>query len=213
MQAPATILLVRHAAIDCHRSGHALMCGSYDVPLSKEGHCQADLLRRRLAVEYRLSALYVSPLRRALETAEAAPEYLRPYKRILKSLAEIHCGDAEGFPIKDVRTKYPDAWLMNEAQTNEDFAWPGGESYRIFRKRVLRAVETIARIHDGERVVVVTHAGVINQVLGSIMGQSAAQWEYPRPRNASITRVTWGGGKPSIACFDDCAHLEVRRFA
>jgi broad specificity phosphatase PhoE len=213
MQAAATLLFVRHAAIDCSRNGHKLLCGSYNVPLSNEGRRQADLLRRRLASERRLDGLYVSPLRRAIETAEAAPENLRPYTRMLKSLAEIDCGDLEGFPLAAVRMEYPDAWLMNEAQSNEDFAWPGGETYRVFRKRVLRAVEAIARIHKGQRVLLVTHAGVINQVLGSIMGQSAARWEYPRPRNASITSVMWGGGQPSIACFDDCTHLETRQSA
>jgi broad specificity phosphatase PhoE len=72
----------------------------------------------------------------------------------------------------------------------------------------MRAVRAIARQHMGQRVLVVTHAGVINQVIGSITGASAAKWETPRPRNTSITHVLWGNSGASIVCFDDCSHLE-----
>jgi broad specificity phosphatase PhoE len=209
MDSPATFLFVRHAAVDCRRDERTLLCGSYDVPLSEEGHRQVDLLRRRFVLECRLDAVYVSPLRRALETAQATPDYLRHSVRILRSLSEIDCGTVDGLPIEDVRQQYPEAWLENEAQTNEDFSWPGGETYRMFRRRVMRAVKTIARMHMGERVLVITHAGVINQVLGSITGQSAAKWASPRPRHTSITRVVWGNDGASIACFDDCGHLDT----
>lgn len=209
MDSRATLLFVRHAAVECRRDEGTLLCGSYDVPLSEEGRRQVDLLRRRLADEHDLAAMYVSPRKRALDTAEAAPEHLRGCARILESLAEIDCGTVDGFPIDDVRRQYPELWLENEAQTNEDFSWPGGETYRRFRRRVMRAVEAIACRHMRQRVLVVTHAGVINQVLGTITGQSAAKWESPRPRNTSITRVIWGNYGGSIACFDDCSHLDT----
>jgi broad specificity phosphatase PhoE len=83
----------------------------------------------------------------------------------------------------------------------------------MFRKRVLRAVTAIAHLHIGQRVLVVTHAGVINQILGSIIGQSPALWKSPRPRNTSITRVVWSKSSRSIVCFDDCSHLETRAIA
>jgi ribonuclease H / adenosylcobalamin/alpha-ribazole phosphatase len=84
----ATLLFVRHADVECRRNELMLLCGRYDASLSERGHRQVDLLRRRLAVERHLDAVYVSPLRRALDTAEAAPEYLRGSLRILNSLAE-----------------------------------------------------------------------------------------------------------------------------
>ena len=206
----ATLLFVRHAAADCSRNGSMLLCGSHNVPLSQEGHGQVALLRRRLIDEAHLDAICVSPLRRALETAEAAPDHLHDSVRILRSLAEIHCGDVDGLPISEVQQRYPEVWVQNAAQTDEDFCWPGGETYRRFRRRVLRVVKAIAQMHMGQRVLIVTHAGVINQVVGSITGQSAAQWEFPRPRHTSVTRVLWGTHGGSVACFDDCSHLEHR---
>jgi broad specificity phosphatase PhoE len=212
-QMGAALLFVRHADVECRRNGRKLLCGRYDAALSQEGHRQVELLRRRLILERPLDAVYVSPLSRALDTAQAVPEHIRASIRILKSLAEIDCGTVDGFPIDDVRQHYPELWRENEAQNNEGFSWPGGETYANFRRRVVRAVKAIARLHMGQRVLVITHAGVINQVMGSIIGQSAAKWESPRPRNTSITRVIWGNYGGSIACFDDCSHLDTSHIA
>lgn len=202
-------MFVRHAAVSCSREGQPFLCGASDVTLSEEGCRQVALLRRRLLVEGPFDALYVSPLERALRTAEAAPVALRQSARILKSLAEIDCGIVDGISIEEVRRHYPEAWQQNEAQADENFAWPHGESYRGFRKRVLRVVNAIARLHAGQSVLIVTHAGVINQVLGSIAGQTAARWESPRPRNTSVTCVLWGRRIRRVTRYDDCSHLDV----
>ena len=204
--AASQLILIRHAASDCSVNGQTVLCGSYDAPLSAGGRIEIDRLRTRLALDP-ASALYSSPLRRALETAGAAPPHLLAGTRVLRSLAEVNCGILDGLAIESVQRHYPEIWADNEAQTNEDFCWPGGETYKNFRRRVSRAVRVIARKHAGERVIVITHAGVINQILGMIAGQSAARWENFRPGNASITEVLWTGDTGRVAAFDDRSHL------
>jgi broad specificity phosphatase PhoE len=127
--------------------------------------------------------------------------------RMLWSLAEVDCGILDGLAIESVRRDHAGIWAQNEAQSNDDFRWPGGETYTRFRRRVVRAVRAIARKHPGELVIVVTHAGVINQILGTIAGQRAARWENFRPGNASITKVIWNGDRGHLAGFDDRSHL------
>lgn len=200
-----TLLLVRHADIDCSSNGLALLCGSHDAPLSPKGRLQLEPLRRKLATEQNVCALYSSPLRRAVETARAAPPELLTSLRLVSSLGEIHCGAVEGLPLEDVRQNYPEYWRRNEAQADESFCWPGGETYRRFRRRVLRAVRMLARMHAGKKILMVTHAGVINQILGTIAGQSAARWENFRPGNASITELNWHGDTGEVLRFDDRA--------
>jgi broad specificity phosphatase PhoE len=163
-----------------------------------------ELLRERLLQEPPVSALYSSPLQRALETARAVP--VEPL-RVLASFAEISCGELEGHPIEEVQKQYPEHWRRNEAQLDESFCWPGGESYRRFRRRVLRAVRIMACKHPGQRIAIVTHAGVINQIAGYLRGQSAARWENFRPHNASLTQVEWYGDTGRLIRFDDCTHL------
>ena len=55
----------------------------------------------------------------------------------------------------------------------------------------------------------VTHAGVISQVVGALHGINAARWEAFRVGNASITRMQWQGGAGVVSCFDDRAHLSA----
>lgn len=201
-------MLVRHADVECGRNGVALLCGSHDAPLSQRGRGEVEHLRRRLSA-MNCAALYSSPLTRAVHTAIAAPRPLLRTMRVLRSLAEIHCGAVEGMPIADVKRRFPEVWRANELQLDEEFRWPGGESYRRFRRRILRAVRRIARLHAGQTVLVVTHAGVVSQVLGTLHGQSAARWENFRPGNASITEISWSGDTGRVLRFDDRAHLET----
>jgi len=76
-------------------------------------------------------------------------------------------------PIDRLRRDFPDLWTRNEAQADDRFAWPGGETYAQFRSRVLAGLASAAAPYSSGRVVVVTHAGVISQVLGVIKGRPA----------------------------------------
>jgi alpha-ribazole phosphatase/probable phosphoglycerate mutase len=127
--------------------------------------------------------------------------------RAFDLLREIHCGRLEGVPLAEVQQRYPILWRANLRQIDDGFQWPGGESYRDFRQRVLHAVSTIAARHRGERVIIVTHAGVISQVLGALNGVRAACWEAFRPHNASLTIVQWADGAGYLRTFNDHDHL------
>jgi broad specificity phosphatase PhoE len=69
------------------------------------------------------------------------------------------------------------------------------------------AIRTLSRMHAGQKIIVVTHAGVINQILGSMVGQSAAKWENFRPGNASITEISWRDDTGQLLRFNDQMHL------
>jgi broad specificity phosphatase PhoE len=118
----------------------------------------------------------------------------------------MDCGDADGMSIAEVQRRYPVLWRENQSQRHEEFRWPGGETYSLFRRRSLEAVWSLAADHPGERVVV-AHAGVIGQVLGAIHGLSAARWDAYRPGNASLTEVEWLGATGRLLHFDDREHL------
>lgn len=208
MPEAARLILVRHAAIECSFNGAALLCGSHNAPLSRRGREQVLALGAKLSAEPAASALYSSPLRRALETAQAAAPELVAAMRVVPELAEIDCGAVEGLPLQRIEREYAELWRMNLAQKNPGFRWPGGESYSEFRQRVLRGIRQIAARHSGERVLLFTHAGVVNQVLGAMAGQSAAHWENFRPGNASLTEVLWQGGTGEVLRFSDPSEPE-----
>jgi broad specificity phosphatase PhoE len=122
-------------------------------------------------------------------------------------LREIGCGAADGRSVHEVRASYPEHWGRNERQDDDDFRWPGGESYREFRERCLRAVRRIAARHPGACVAVFTHTGVVTQLIGAIRGFPAARWSAYRPKNGSITVIDWDGPAGRLVSFDECSYV------
>ncbi len=211
---PTTLDLIRHGHVADNDAGeHARLCGWTDPPLSPLGRWQADALRAQLRREPAAAAVYASPLRRARNTAQAVADALGLPLRLRRSLREIGCGAVDGWPLSLVKRRYPTLWATNLAQRDPAFRWPGGESCRTFRARAVRVVERIAAAHPGERVLVVTHTGVITQLLGALAGTSAARWDAFRVGNASITELRWPQGPGTLLRVDDRRHLDRATWA
>jgi broad specificity phosphatase PhoE len=189
------------------------LSGWTDTPLSALGRAEAALAAMALRRAAPFSAIYTSPLQRALHTAQAIHASVGPPVFIEPGLREIRCGQVDGRTVEHVRLHHAGAWDRNAEEVDETFRWPGGESYREFRARCLRAMRTFATRHPGENVLVVTHAGFIGQVLGWIAGVSCARWSAYRPGNASMSTVEWRRGRGSIVTFDERSHLAHARDA
>lgn len=208
MQA-ARFCLVRHGHTAGNDEGLSVrMSGRTDLPLSAEGWAQAKLLGDWFRLTFtNPPPVYASPLRRALDTA-ATMTAGRVSVRCEADLQEIDCGRADGQTIESVRQTLPMLWAANMKQSDDDFRWPGGESYRELRARVVAAADRLATVHAGSTIVIVTHAGVISQLIGSVLGTSPARWGDNRPDNASITELLWGSGVGQVQAFGDCRHLQ-----
>lgn len=202
----ATLHLVRHAHTIANEPGTARLAGWSDFDVTTLGESELEALRR-VAEQIEVSgAIYSSSSARAMRTAAAlAGEKRRVVP--LRSLREIWCGELEGWRVSDVKERYPDLWRANEQQSDDEFRWPGGESYARFRQRVIRALRAIAARHPGERRLIVTHAGVISQVVGMLEGTAPAQWEKWRPGNCSITTIEVAGADMKLVAFNERDHL------
>jgi broad specificity phosphatase PhoE len=206
-----TVILVRHAHVaDNDRGPEGRLCGWFDPPLSRWGLRQLEVLRERLAVEGPVTALYTSPLQRARVTARAAADVIGLEPITEPDLREINCGSLDGKPIREVKREFAELWAQNMALEDPHFRWPGGESYAELRARALSVVQRIAASHPGARVLAVTHAGVISQVIGTVRGLSAARWDLNRPSNCSLTELRWNERTSRVVRFDDTGALVVR---
>jgi len=190
-----TLLLIRHAQVDLG-APPGVLCGWLDLPLSPAGRAHLSRLCERLPARARPDALYTSTLARARETAAALAAAWRLDIAPLETLREIHCGRLEGMRLDELERVHPDLVARNRAQVDEGFAWPEGESYAAFRRRVLEGLRAVAASHQGRRVAVVTHAGVVAQVMGAVRGRPAAVWDRDRPDPLALTEVVWTNGSP-----------------
>jgi 2,3-bisphosphoglycerate-dependent phosphoglycerate mutase len=165
---PAQLALVRHGqtAWNAERrfQGHA------DVTLSEAGRAEARALAKRLRDEP-VTALYSSPLRRALETAEIVASVVGVPVRSDERLREIDVGSWQGLTRDDVETRFPDGyrrWLGGEP------GWNGGEPYDELAARVLPALLDLAQRHEDGLVVAVTHGGPMRVALTAAGGSAYA---------------------------------------
>jgi len=189
------LLLIRHAHVDTGKHGQ-LMCGWLDLPLSPMGERQLQCFHDRSLDEFKPEAVYTSSLLRARVTAKAlASKWSLPVTND-PELREISCGALEGMSVAEVQRRYPELWAENALQSNSEFAWPNGETYRNFRRRIFQALSGIAKRHSNARIPVVTHTGVISQVVGAMKGLLPAVWEQHRPGPFTATEVIWRGESP-----------------
>ncbi len=163
------LYLIRHGATTL--STEDRFSGGTDVDLSDEGIWQAGCLARRLADD-KIAAVYCSPMRRTVKTAEIISE---PYglKPIVKDgLREIHHGHWETMQRAEVEKQYAEEY----ASWQEDpftFAPEGGESGVMVMARALPIIREIVVSHAGQTVAVVSHKATIRLVLSSLLGFDA----------------------------------------
>lgn len=194
------IRFIRHAATE----PRGRLCGSFDIPLSTAGRLELDAQVARLVPGEAPDALLTSTLRRARDVAAALGRAWSLQPDAADWAREIHCGDVEGIPIGLLQRQAPELWARNQAQRDDNFRWPGGETYAEFRGRILAGLNAIAAGHRGGRLVVVTHAGVISQTLGAIRGRPPAVWEEDRPAPLTATEITWVENRPGqILSYND----------
>ena len=176
--------------------------GSTDVPLSALGIEQARALGHGLR-GYRLAAAYVSPFRRAMETAEIALEGTGVPLVPLDDLRELSLGQWEGCTVDEIAGQAGDpyrAWLS----APHDCPPPGGEPLDVVSARVRAAMDRIAGAHaTGDDVAVIAHGGVISVYACTLLGCSFNQLWRLRVDNASLTVVR----PPRLVSLNDTSHL------
>jgi broad specificity phosphatase PhoE len=188
------VYLARHGESDWNAVDR--FQGHSDRPLTELGRQQAELLAEDLAGAAALSAIYSSPLRRALETAAIVGARLGLVPVELEGLREVDVGSWAGLSRTEVEQRYPEAfrhWLDGGE------GWEDGESYTAMAARVLETVRAIARAHPDDELLVVSHGGPIRAVQAAADGMDVH--DYRRlsrvEPNAGLSRVAVEDGRIS----------------
>jgi 2,3-bisphosphoglycerate-dependent phosphoglycerate mutase len=200
------ILLVRHGEsqpVDPEQP-FELVNGHGDPPLDPVGVEQAERLANRLAGED-IAAIYVTTLRRTVETAAPLAQRLGMTPTVEPNLREVYLGEWEGGLLRMKAVERHPAFV----RAIEEERWdpiPGAEPTDVFRSRVLDGIANVAGAHPDELVVVVTHGGVIGQVLAS--ATEARGFAFIGADNASISHIVVEEDRITVRRFNDTTHLE-----
>ena len=193
------LLLARHGQTEWNADRR--FQGHTDTALSERGRAQAHALGRALR-GHRVTAAYVSPMRRAVETAEIAlADAGIPFTPI-EALRELSLGAWEGCTVDEIRQQDGDpyaAWLRAPL----DCPPPGAEPLHDVRDRVLAAVEDIGSAHGDGDTLVIAHGGVISVYACHLLGCSFNQLWRLRVDNCSLTVAK----PPRLVSLNDTSHL------
>lgn len=206
----ARLVLIRHGEAVCNVQGVVggpLGCRG----LTELGRAQASALADRLVRTREfgdVAALYTSVLPRAIETAAILARGL-PGEIVVQAdcdLCELHPGDADGMTWQAMLDRFggPD-W---DVDPDQRFA-PGGESWTGFFARCVAAFDRIAVQHVGQRVVLVVHGGVIEQMMKLVGRTGPAERLQLRTEHCSITEVEFDGDRRRLLSYNDRAPLDV----
>ncbi len=166
-EVPTMIHLVRHGETILTPTRKFSGTGSLDPELTEDGLAQAERVAGEIA-KLQPEVLISSPLKRARQTADAIARATGLDVVEDEDWFELSFGTWDGKSIEEVKAESPDeyqAWLNSSSYRPGD-----GESYDEARVRIDAALDKLVAKYPGQKVVVVTHNGVIKSAANLAIG-------------------------------------------
>ncbi|MBR0150195.1 MAG: histidine phosphatase family protein [Synergistaceae bacterium] len=196
------IILVRHGQTQWNNDYK--FQGMTDTSLDDEGIKQAEKLAIRLST-WPPEVIYTSPLKRAYTTAEAISRQFDIQPTVMPELEEVNFGSWEGASIHNIERDTPE--IFSRWRADPFFNPPeGGESWPEISSRLTRAVNTMLASNH-ERIVAVTHGGVIRALFAVILGVDPHKAWNVEVSNCAITGIEFRGGMARLHFANDDMHI------
>jgi broad specificity phosphatase PhoE len=178
--------------------------GRLDIELNETGRRQAELLAERLG-ELKIGAVYSSPLKRALKTAEAIARRHSLEVKVSPGLIDGDFGQWQGLSLKEVREKYAELYEQWAASPHL-VKIPGGESLDKVRERALKVVDEAMAEHK-ERVVLVSHRVVNKLLICALLGLDNSHFWNIRQDVGATTTFVHQDGRFVLVRHNDTSYL------
>lgn len=199
------IILVRH--VQAEGNEKRFFQGEIDTEITPKGafqiECTAELLKNE-----KIDALYSSPLKRAVATAEGINKYHQLPIILHEGLKEIDAGVWDGVYLSEIAEKYP------EDQKNWDsfphlFHPEKSEGMQSVYDRVWKAILEILKDNMEKTVCVVSHGCAIRNILCHAHGKPIEQLStIPWGTNGAVSILEFSDGSiPKIISENSTEHL------
>jgi probable phosphoglycerate mutase len=176
--------LIRHASTDA--VGKRLAGRTAGVHLNEEGRAQAQRLAERLAASS-ISAIYSSPLERALETAAPLADVLGLQASISNDFIEIDFGEWTNYAIEDVMK---DERFKHFNSFRSCTRIPGGETMLEAQARMIAGLEKLRLEHRGQTVAIVSHGDLVKAAVAYYAGIHLDLFQRIEIDPASVSIIT-----------------------
>jgi len=197
------IILARHGETDWNVA--EIFRGGVDVALNETGLRQAELLGEYLS-GVKIDAVYSSPLKRALKTAEAIACHQALGVNVASGLTDFNFGEWQGLSHQEVEDRYGE--LYEEWTSHpEKVRMPAGESLEDVTKRAMTVVRDLVKGCDGT-VVLVSHRVVNKVLICALLGLDNSHFWNIKLDTCGITGFSYEGGSFILTRHNDTSHLK-----
>ena len=143
----------------------------------------------------------------AFQTEEFTEKQAFQKNQNAEKTVEYLLGELENRLCKELWAEYPE--IMNCFRCeNDDVPVPGGESHREFDKRIANCLESLAGKHPDQKILLVTHGGVMRSIFKHVVGCVAKTSLLPLISNVSYSRFCKRDGLWQLCCWNDVSHLK-----
>lgn len=163
------IIFIRHGATIYTEQNRLYDLDDYP-PLNEKGKEEMEKLAYWLKVSNQSADLiYCSAALRAIQSTRYIAKTLKREFNVLDEVYERRAGIWGGLTFKQIGEKYPS--MLNEYHNDPSSFWPeGGESTLALYERVKKAIDQLVIENQHKRILVVTHAGVIQAAISAAIG-------------------------------------------
>jgi len=197
------IILVRHGETEWNVG--EVFRGRIDVELNETGIREAELLAKYLS-DSRITAIYSSPLKRALRTAEIIASHHDVKVEIAPELIDCDFGEWQGLSLQTVADRYKQLyakWVKNPHLVK----MPAGESLDDVRRRAVRLVDSLLAKYEGT-IVLVSHRVVNKVLICALLALDGSHFWNIKVDTAGITIFTYEDGKFVLIKHNDTSFLK-----
>lgn len=179
------VIFMRHGQAENNVS-RTLVGRHIESHLTSQGKDQvADVSKQLKTIP--IDKVYVSPVIRAMETAQIVCETLGMSYEVDERLYEIELGKLVGMNYEEVTTKYGDLFLRFYAEHDPILDSFGVEPFAAVKQRIKSLLDDALKKHEDSNVLMVTHLDPIKAALATLLDlkpEALYRWHI---RNASLT--------------------------
>jgi phosphoserine phosphatase len=198
----AKLILARHGETEWNVE--KVFRGRADVNLNEVGIKQAGLLGKHLC-NWELEAIYSSPVKRALDTANIVARCMEVAVCIAEGLTDFDFGEWQSLSEQEVKRLYPA--ILNEWQSSpHKVRMPGGENLDDVTKRTAEVVDEVLSRHHGN-VLLVSHRVVFKVLICSLLGLDNSHFWNISQDVCGLTIFDYVGGRFVLTKHNDTSHL------
>jgi len=198
-----TIMLIRHGETEWNVE--ETFRGRADIELNETGIKQAQLLAKYLE-DLPIKAVYSSPLKRAIRTAEllVGPHHINVMPA--PELIDFDYGEWQGLSHDTVRRKHKalyDEWLKNPHLVR----MPKGESLDDVRKRAISLVTQVTAEHEGA-IALVSHRVIHKVIICALLGLDNSHFWNIKLDTCGVTTFVYGDKRFVLDKHNDTCFLK-----